>query len=170
MLRATGQLEAMTARSEARHPTAMSSASGAVSTTPELEALYRFWNDCQIADGIASRRRLTPFTLRPWLGYLCVYQLTDDDRDFTIKLDGTQVVELTGEDWTRRRVSEVDKRYGTTLLADCQQVRLSGLPAFSRPSVVFQKKWMLAFRLLLPVSSTGERYDQVFNAIYPADG
>lgn len=135
----------------------------------ELTALELFWHQCRTAEGLATRRLITPFTLRPWLGHICVYQQIEDGADFRIKLDGTAVVELTGEDWTRRRVSEVDGRFGTRLLADCRETCARGEPVLSFSSLLFQKKWVVYHRLLLPVSSKGEGYDQIFNAMYPAE-
>lgn len=134
-----------------------------------LQALRAFWDECVAADGLATRRRVTPFTLRRWLGHLCVYELLPGDSDFRIKLDGTAVVALTGEDWTGRQVSAVDARYDTTLLADCLDVCLTARPVLSRSALLFQKTWVTYHRLLLPVSARGDRYDQVFNAIYAAD-
>jgi hypothetical protein len=82
------------------------------SASPLLHSLLQFWSDAVSEDGVPSRNRLDVFALRPWLGHISIYEAVDGGDDFLIHLEGTAIVAITGEDWTGKRASEVDARYG----------------------------------------------------------
>ncbi|NQW11734.1 MAG: PAS domain-containing protein [Alphaproteobacteria bacterium] len=132
-----------------------------------LAALLSFWLSCQDdAGGIPNREQLTPFTLRPWLGHISIYQVADDGRDFRVRLEGTKVTGMTGEDWTNRRASEVDARFGSTLVHDMAGTVATGASQIL-PIRIFQHKFKAATRLLFPVRATPNGpVDQVFLALY----
>lgn len=134
---------------------------------PRLADLVHFWQSCQIdAGGVPNREQLTPFTLRPWLGHISVYETVDAGLDFRVRLEGTKVTGMTSEDWTGRYASEVDARFGSTLVADMTKVVETGALAVLETRI-FQHKFKAATRLLLPVKATPNgRTDQVFLALY----
>src|SRR4051794_26399617 len=59
---------------------------------------------------------LDVFMLQPWLGWLTVYEEMDDGADFFVRLDGSNIVALTGHEWTGRRMSELDPHYAAPVL------------------------------------------------------
>ena len=63
-----------------------------------------------------QRAEFDVFTLRPWLGWLTVYEELDDGADFLVRLDGSNIVALTGEEWTGHRMSELDPSSATPVL------------------------------------------------------
>jgi len=85
------------------------------SASPSLHALLEFWSRAAPADSVPSREQLDPFTLRPWLGHISIYEALDGGRDFRIRLEGTSIVAITGEDWTGKRASDVDAQYGSRI-------------------------------------------------------
>jgi hypothetical protein len=132
---------------------------------PEIATLLGFWRQIARAD-IPTRDVMEPFTLRSWLGHLSVYEAIEGGRDFRIRLDGTAIVDLTGEDWTGRLASGVDTRYGSTLVSAMQDVLASGQPAIHTMKV-YQNGLKDITRLLLPVKTRlGGAPDQIFLAIY----
>lgn len=128
-------------------------------------ALLDFWG--RVAGGaVPDRARLTPFDLRPWLGHLSVYERIAGSHDFTIRLEGTEISALTGEDWTGRTASAVDARFGASLLDDLTEALQTGQPVLHRIAV-FQKSWRMTIRLLLPARSRVDTPpDQVFLAMF----
>jgi hypothetical protein len=132
---------------------------------PELGALYRFWRDAKGDRLIPSRREFGPEALRPWLGHLSVYELLPGGDDFRIRLEGTKIVALTGEDWTGRLVSEVDARFGSDLLFCCLETCRLGLPLFDSAVMIYQKTFRFAQRLILPVAREGVAAGQVLVAL-----
>jgi len=136
------------------------------SASPSLHSLLQFWSDAADGDGVPSRDRLDALTLRPWLGHISIYQAIDGGRDFRIRLEGTSIVAITGEDWTGKRATEVDARYGCRIAEFMREVVRTHRPAVHTMRV-FQNEVEHITRLLLPVRSHPDGpVDQVFLAIY----
>jgi hypothetical protein len=136
-----------------------------IAMLPEIGALYRFWRDAKEGGTLPTRRALGPETLRPWLGSLSIYEHLREGDDFRIRLDGTKIVAMTGEDWTGRLVSEIDRRFGADLLGCCREVCRLHLPLFDSALPLFQKSYRCAQRLLLPLSRDGAEATQVLMAL-----
>lgn len=136
---------------------------------PQTGALYRFWRDVRRGRPLPRRADLGPEALRPWLGSLSLYERTEDGADFRIRLDGTKIVALTGEDRTGRRVSEIDRRSGSDALACCLDVCRRRLPLLDSALPLFRDRRRFAQRLLLPVSRDGEEAHQVLMALFALD-
>ncbi len=135
--------------------------------SPMLHALLKFWTDCGGSDSVPDRSQLDALTLRPWLGHISVYEAIPGLADFRIRLEGTSIVAITSEDWTGKLASDVDRRFGSQLVAFMRQVVESRRPAVHRMRV-FQNEVEFITRLLLPVrAQPGGAVDQVFLVIYP---
>jgi hypothetical protein len=136
------------------------------SASPSLHSLLEFWLEVAAQDGGPDRERLDAFALRPWLGHISIYEAVDDGRDFRIRLEGTLIVAITGEDWTGKRASEVDARYGCRIAEFMREVVRTHRPMIHTMRV-FQNEVESITRLLLPVRSRrGGPVDQVFLVIY----
>lgn len=134
--------------------------------SPLAAALLEYWQTTRGAGGVPDRGAFDPLRLTRWLGYLSVYEYEPERDDFRNRLEGTYVGNLTGENWTGRRASEVDARFGSSFLADLREVRDAGEP-MAHLIKVFQKEFSVTERVLLPVSTTPDgRTDQVFVAIF----
>ena len=125
-----------------------------------------FWSRTAGDDGVPSRDRLDPFTLKPWLGHISIYDAVDGGQDFRIRLEGTAIVAITGEDWTAKRASDVDAEYGSRLVEFMQEV-VRTHRSMIHTMRVFQNDVETITRLLLPARSRRDGpVDQVFLAIY----
>lgn len=134
--------------------------------SPLAAALLDYWQSSRGAGGVPDRGAFDPLRLTKWLGYLSVYEYEPERDDFRNRLEGTYVGNLTGENWTGRRASEVDARFGSSFLADLREVR-DGSEPMAHLIKVFQKEFSVTERVLLPISTTpGGRADQVFVAIF----
>jgi hypothetical protein len=133
---------------------------------PRVGALHATWLSlCE--NGLPpDRERLDVFALRRWLGHISIYEAIDGGADFRIRLEGTRISQMTGEDWTGRRASEVDATFGTKLLPSMQHSLRTG-SASVHATRIFQREFKTAIRLLLPVRSRpGAAVDQIFLVIY----
>jgi len=136
------------------------------SASPSLYRLQQFWSDMAGRDGVPSRERLDAFTLRPWLGHISIYEAIDGGRDFRIRLEGTAIVAITGEDWTGKHASDVDAKYGSKIAGFMREVTRTHRPMVHTMRV-FQNEVEYITRLLLPVRTrAGGPVDQVFLVIY----
>jgi hypothetical protein len=115
---------------------------------------------------VPNRKRLDAFTLRPWLGHISIYEAIDNGRDFRIRLEGTTIVAITGEDWTGKRASDVDAKYGCQIAEFMREVVRTRQPMVHTMRV-FQNEVEYITRLLLPVRARADGpVDQVFLVIY----
>lgn len=132
----------------------------------KMQHLLDFWMDCRGTSDVPNRDAFDPFNLRPWLGHISIYEAINDVADFRIRLEGTLIVAITGEDWTGRRASEVDRRYGSRLVEFMQTAVRTHRPAIHTMRL-FQSNIEYITRLLLPIRSrpTGP-VDQVFLVMY----
>jgi hypothetical protein len=136
------------------------------SASPFLHKLLQFWSKTAGADEVPSRDRLDAFTLRPWLGHISIYEMVDGGHDFRIRLEGTSIVAITGEDWTGRRATEVDAKYGCHIADFMREIAHTHRPMVHTMRV-FQNEVEFITRLLLPVRSRrGGPVDQIFLVIY----
>ncbi|WP_420562060.1 PAS domain-containing protein [Thalassobaculum sp.] len=134
--------------------------------SPLAAALLGYWQSSRPAGGVPDRSAFDALRLTRWLGYLSVYEHEPERDDFRNRLEGTYVGNLTGENWTGRRASDVDARFGSSFLADLREVRDRAEPA-AHLIKVFQKEFSLTERVLLPVSTVpGGKPDQIFVAIF----
>ena len=137
-----------------------------VSASPSLYSLLQFWSDVAGDDDVPSRDRLDAFTLRPWLGHISIYEALDGGDDFRIRLEGTAIVAITGEDWTGKRASEVDAKYGCHIADFMREIARTRRPMVHTMRV-FQNEVEFITRLLLPVRSRPNGpVDQMFLVIY----
>lgn len=134
-------------------------------------ALLSFWhrNAAAGAGGLPDRQAFDPLNLAPWLGYLSVYEHDAGRDDFLNRLEGTYVADLTGENWTGRFASDVDRRFGSRFGEELAAVRRSRQPATDLVQI-FQNDFGVAVRLMMPVAKVGSsRADQIFVAIFAKD-
>lgn len=132
---------------------------------PALSELVDLWLSRTRDGKVPLRQSLDPFTLKPWLGHISIYEAMDDG-DFLVRLEGSAIVDMTGENWTSYRASEIDKKYGTPLTEDLGEVIAAGKPSFHR-MMIFQRRHFFASRALLPVRKAAESpANQVFLVLY----
>jgi hypothetical protein len=138
---------------------------------PERAAsLLDFWHHFNAQGHRPTRDDFTPFSLKKWLGHLDVYGVEKDGEEFRIRLNGTRVTELTGEDWTGKTARDVDRKFDTNLHGEVLEVVRSRQPAIHETKI-FQKDFTSAHRLMLPIfSQEGDgAVTQVLLAIFWGD-
>ncbi|MPZ12528.1 MAG: hypothetical protein GEU89_20300 [Kiloniellaceae bacterium] len=88
-----------------------------------------------------------------------------------MRLNGTQVVALTGEDWMGKTASNVDSRFGSTLHEELQGVYRSKRP-LAHHIRIYQKDHLSAYRLVLPIFADDREGEiaQIFLVIFRTTG
>ena len=132
--------------------------------------LLEHWQAFNAQGQRPTRGDFTPFSLKRWLGNIDIYDVESDGADFRMRLNGTEVVAMTGEDWKGRTAHEIDKKYGSTLHEELHSVYRSRKP-LAHHIRIFQKDYVMAYRLLLPIFSDADdgRVAQIFLAIFAMD-
>ncbi|KJE37074.1 hypothetical protein UF64_01730 [Thalassospira sp. HJ] len=133
--------------------------------------LLAFWHKHASKRQLPTRGDFRPGNLGPWIEDISIYEYVPEKDDFQIRLEGENIVALTGEDWRGAFACEVDSHFSTSLHAAMTMVRMTGEPQLHHLQV-FQKDWQSAIRLLLPVllqKPGKEDVLQVFLAIFPID-
>jgi hypothetical protein len=134
--------------------------------SPRAMSLVHYWYACRRPSLLPSRTDFNAFKLRPWLGSISIYQAVDGGHDFRVALDGTDIVAATGEDWTGRRTSDIDREYGVAISTELRAVLANAVPTIRRIGLL-QKSWRSATRVCLPVARSDIRpADQVFLALF----
>ncbi|HEY9566913.1 MAG TPA: hypothetical protein VIR38_02385, partial [Thalassobaculum sp.] len=101
-----------------------------------------------------------------WLGHISIYEAIDGRTDFRIRLEGTRIAAMTGEDWTGRLASAVDQAFGTRLRGILLETLRSRRPAF-HVTRIYQRESQDATRMLLPVRSRHDApVDQILLVLY----
>jgi hypothetical protein len=133
------------------------------------QRLLDYWHSFNANGPRPTRDDFTPYALKAWLGNIDVYDAENGGEDFRLRLNGTQVVALTGEDWTGKTARDVDRRFGSTLHDELAAVCRTKQPS-AQHIRIFQKQYLAAYRLLLPIFSDRRPGEvaQVFLAVFPA--
>lgn len=123
---------------------------------PPLNHALAYWHTLRGNRPMPLASDISPFDLRPALGYVLLIDIEDDGWDGRFRLYGTLVAEMYGEDMTGRRVSEIDNNsYATQLFrAVYRAVALRREPVFSHhrpPPHVSVTAWK---RLILPLADS----------------
>ena len=137
----------------------------------EALGLLEHWRQFNRQGARPTRRDFTPFSLKPWLGNIDIYEVEDGGDEFRMRLNGTRVVAITGEDWKGKTARDIDRRFGRTLHDELRRVHRSKQP-LAHHIRIFQKDYILAYRLVLPIFSDERQGEvvQIFLAVFSIDG
>ena len=132
---------------------------------PRIRSLVELWQlRCGEGD-IPWRSSLDVFALKPWLGCLTIFEEVEKGSDYIVRLDGQGVVELTGAEWTGRRVSQLGG--GQPLLKALRSVQASRQPLIDPLYFPAKGKLLVFSRALLPVWDDKRAAGQVIQCLWP---
>lgn len=133
---------------------------------PKAASLLEYWHRNRQDGALPDRTTFEATRLAEWLGFLSIYQYEAGPDDFRNRLEGSYVADLTGENWTGRYASDVDRRFGSSFRAELAEVRVRETPVADLVQI-YQNDYGVAVRLLLPVALIGGREaDQIFVALF----
>lgn len=131
------------------------------------EGLLAYWHDSLGKHDIPDRAAFNPHALRRWLGFISIYKYVEARDDFVNALEGTLITQITGQDWTGKTASDVDRAFGSTFHLELSDVRTSRTPMMDNVQI-YQKDYKTATRLLMPIAAEGsQEANQIFLALFP---
>ena len=131
-----------------------------------LRRLYEYWNAKREDRPAPTRRDIDPVEIPDLLGFVNIYEVQDEPRDFKVRLNGSEVVEMLGQDITGKFCSTVISgpdagSYKTAFDICVDQCR----PVIVETSLAFcGKPYMAQTIIVLPLSSAGESVDMIVTA------
>jgi hypothetical protein len=134
---------------------------------PIVTSLLDLWRSKCPPGNVPRRAEFDVFTLWPWLGWLTVYEELDDGADFLVRLDGSNIVALTGDEWTGRRMSELDPRYVTPVLKVLRQAVQGREPIVDQYYTPAVKNFLTFHRVTLPLWEDRQGVWQVIQGLQP---
>ncbi|UEM25314.1 PAS domain-containing protein (plasmid) [Skermanella mucosa] len=139
---------------------------------PFIAGLLQFWYSKCPSGEVPRRAGFDAFALRPWLGWLAIYEELDGGADFMVRLDGTNIVALTGHEWTGRRMSDLDPRVAAPVLEVLRRAVSERRPVVDRLYSPAAKDFLAFHRITLPVREDrredGRVVWQVVQGLHPA--
>lgn len=131
-----------------------------------LRGLYEYW-DAKRADRRApTRADINPTDIPQLLGYVNLLEVREEPRDFKVRLNGSAVAEMLGQDVTGRWCSDVTS--GNDALRCKQAFDIcvdQWAPALVQTSLAFCGKPYAGQTIVaLPLSSDGHRVGMVITA------
>jgi hypothetical protein len=135
---------------------------------PRLKSLYGYWSDKKGARSLPARRDIDPLEMKDWLGNLMLIEFPGDITTYRIRLDGTNLEHYYGSRRTGRGIETMTSEEERELVLDhYRPVLEKGRPAyieseFVNSDGVFSRQ----AKLILPLSSDGDRVDMVLVGIY----
>ncbi|MBS4047862.1 MAG: PAS domain-containing protein, partial [Alphaproteobacteria bacterium] len=119
-----------------------------------MRFLIEYWHQLRGDADIPQASDVSPFELKPALGYIVLIDVLDDGWDGRFRLYGTKVAETYGRDMTGRLVSEIDGGNYVSIFfrALYRAAWLRKAPYYSHhfpPSHVAVESWQ---RLALPLA------------------
>lgn len=134
---------------------------------PRALQLIAYWYANVGDTGVPTRATFDALCLRPWLGYISIYRLIEPENEFLNVLEGSCITEMTGDNWTGRLASDVDRKFNKSFHNDLAEVQQSGTPKMESVEI-FQRNYKTATRLLLPIATINSGLpDQIFLSLIP---
>ncbi|MDH5556034.1 MAG: PAS domain-containing protein [Alphaproteobacteria bacterium] len=135
-------------------------------TDARLRRLHEYWNAKRGARPAPTRREIDPVEIPDLLGFVNIFEVQNDPRDYKVRLNGTEVAEMLGQEITGRFCSTVlsgpDATNCKTAFDLCVDRRQ---PMIVETSLAFcGKPYMAQTVIVLPLSSDGEQIDMIITA------
>lgn len=136
---------------------------------PQLRELHSYWLKKKADQRWPRRVAIDPVDLGFCLGYLALAEIETPFR-VRYRLVGTKLCELYGADPTGFYIDQLyTPGFRSHVLAAYRNTVEQGTPFYDEPFFGVFRFRLGYYRLLLPLSTDGERVDRVLSGIYPAD-
>ena len=135
---------------------------------PLLDRMYRFWQGAS-ADGLPER--IEPFDIPPRLmPYIMLLELEDEGPRLRVRLAGTEVCAKHGGELRGKTTDDFFLPDDATTVVDAAlQSAETRQPTLARREYIGLDDRIWGYvRLILPLSSDGQRVDRFFKAVEPS--
>jgi hypothetical protein len=136
---------------------------------PELDALYRLWNETG-GDRLPARAQFAPPDLRRWIGNLAIVRCVPPEGRLRVDLVGTHIVEIDGVDSTGKFLDEIAPPHAVDLLLAPYRTVLARREPHYHRFVPAARPMTAVHRLLLPLADDGVTIDRILSGVYAEPG
>lgn len=136
---------------------------------PSIESLYRLWlrtRDRSPGRRIPAWSDVDVIDFGPWMGRLQVLEVVNGGTDFKFRVHGATFREWVHEDLTGTFVSELDARYGSTLVERYRAAFVQASPSLTVSEPLVQRPFLTYTRLVLPFGADGQTPDRFLVAAF----
>ncbi len=131
-----------------------------------LKGLYEYWDSKRLNRRAPACVEIDPTEIPDLLGYLNLFEVREDLRDFKVRLNGSAVADMLGQDVTGRWCSEVmsgeDAERCKAAFILCVEEQT---PVLAETTLAFCGKPHAGQTLVaLPLSEDGSRVDMIITA------
>lgn len=138
----------------------------AVSGAPEIEnamlrRLFQYWAEKKGERKAPARRDINPVEIPDLLGFVNMYDVQDDSGDYRVRLNGTEVAQMLGQEITGRLCSTIVSGEDATRCKAAFGMAVDKcVPVVVGTSLAFcGKPYMAQTVVVLPLSSDGQHID-----------
>ena len=129
---------------------------------PEVEALYRYWDDKRGHRSMPRRADLDPADLTAYLPSILLVDVVPDERLYVYRLVGTREVTMRGNDPTGKPVMDNTFLDRAQALRNYDQVVLSKAPHIDvTPTTSADREWLDMETVFLPLSEDDIEVDKI---------
>jgi hypothetical protein len=131
---------------------------------PSVRAIADYWRSIHPAEGLPSRRHFDPVDVPKFLSNIGLIDVQESPRRFRVRLYGTALVSVMGEDYTGRWYDELFKNFEKTgQYVDFCHVVDTGTPHWRRGAlrIPIGKDFHFLERVHLPLANDGKTVDMI---------
>lgn len=143
---------------------------------PRLKEALAYWQSKLAGRSMPSRHDIDPVEIPRLLSHVMLVDVLSDPLDFRYRLIGTAVCEISQQDYTGKRYSEVPGKGPTsTVWTNCAEVVRAKVPLVAVPPYIGPDQRVLGCEtILLPLSHDGREVNMILQVIeidlYPRGG
>ena len=129
---------------------------------PEIDALYRYWDEKRGLRRMPRRADLDPADLKVYLPSILLVDVVPDDRLYVYRLVGTREVKMRGNDPTGKPVMDNTFLDRAQALRNYDHVVLSRAPHIDvTPTTSQDREWLDMETIFLPLSEDDNEVDKI---------
>jgi hypothetical protein len=130
---------------------------------PDIRLMLEYWRGKCAGRQMPTRADIDPAEIRPYLPYVTLVDVVDDERRFVYRLVGTMEVALRGGDPTGRSVVEAFfGRSAETVLRKYEAVCTTRAPYHECDDYQVVDRYVGEENLFMPLSDDGVRVNKIF--------
>jgi hypothetical protein len=142
--------------------TSVAPAPPAAILSPRVRSLHAYWESLRGLRPAPAWTEIDPASMRSFLSFVVVTDFIADPFDVRFRIVGTSIVEAYGEDFTGRRLGELEATGGHALWYEIyQQVIAATQPRYGRYFIVSDRGERMDVDFgIFPLSMDGRRVDR----------
>ncbi|MDH3231463.1 MAG: PAS domain-containing protein [Alphaproteobacteria bacterium] len=131
-----------------------------------LRRLYEYWGEIRGDRRAPARTDINPTEIPDLLGYVNIFEVQDTPRDFRVRLHGTEVARMLGQEITGKWLSDVFSGEDAERCRQAFDICVDEwMPSIVQTSLAFCGKPHAAQTFVaLPLSADGRRVDTIITA------